>query len=342
MGLLDRLRWADTEGRLGRSGLVLAGLVVAVGVEDAFLWGGRCPVRYRRLMAESGYSRSTVARRLPAVLALLAEVGGIVYDREVGGPYRVRVVDGDVLAGRGVGWLPWAAADSSHRLYPKGWSHTDRATYAVWWGWSGWCGDVAAPVNTDGLAARAGLRPSTLQRRSHPAGLWNHHGDRLAVGRWEDPSLDTHRETVRYNDYRCSVPARSGLEGATLRWHGHTNQSEPDTAPPSVNEPPDDGQLWGGLIAYKPSYTTSACKESSGARPSGNAPRKQISAENRRSWDVAHPSGGGESGLRRDATTKPGLLRGPGQDPKPVGWDRIWPDGSVGISLSRPPSKSTE
>ena len=145
------LRWADTEGRLGRAGLVLAGLVVAVGVEDAFLWGGWCPVRYRRLMAESGYSRSTVARLLPMVLALLAEVGGIVYDREVGEPYRVRVVDENVLAGRGVGWLPWAAADSSHRLYPKG--------------WSGWCGDVAAPVNTDGLAARAGLRPSTLRRR---------------------------------------------------------------------------------------------------------------------------------------------------------------------------------
>ena len=51
----------------------------------------------------------------------------------------------DVLAGRGVGWLPWAAADSSHRLYPRGWSYTDRATYAVWWGWAGWCGDVAAP-----------------------------------------------------------------------------------------------------------------------------------------------------------------------------------------------------
>ena len=32
---------------------------------------------YRRLVAESGYSRSTVARRLPAVLALLAEVGGL-------------------------------------------------------------------------------------------------------------------------------------------------------------------------------------------------------------------------------------------------------------------------
>ena len=277
MGLLDRLRWADTEGRLGRSGLVVAGLVVAVGVEDAFLWGGRPPVRYRRLVAESGYSRSTVARRLPAVLGLLAEVGGIVYDREVGEPYRVRVVDVDVLAGRGVGWLPWAAADSSHRLYPKGWSHTDRATYAVWWGWSGWCGDVAAPVNTDGLAARAGLRPSTLRRRSHPAGLWNRRGDRLAVARWDDPYLDTHRARVRYNDYRCSVPGRSGLEGATVRWHGHTNQPEPDTAPPSVNDPSDGGQLWGGLIAYKPSYTTSARKESSGARPSGNAPRKQSS-----------------------------------------------------------------
>ena len=179
----------------------------------------------------------------------------------------------------GVGWLPWAAADSSHRLYPKGWSHTDRATYAVWWGWSGWCGDVAAPVNTDGLAARAGLRPSTLRRRPHPAGLWNHRGDRLAVARWDDPCLDTHRERVRYDDYRCSVPARSGLEGATVRWHGHTNQPEPDGGPASgpVNEPLDDGLLWGGLIAYKPSYTTSARKESSGARPSGSAPRKQNS-----------------------------------------------------------------
>ena len=260
---------------------MLAGLVVAVGVEDAFLWGGRCPVRYRRLVAESGYSRSTVARLLPAVLGLLAEVGGIVYDREVGEPYRVRVVDVDVLAGRGVGWLPWAAADSSHRLHPEGWSHTDRATYAVWWGWSGWCGDVAAPVNTDGLAARAGLRPSTLRRRPHPEGLWNHRGDRLAVARWDDPSLDTHREQVRYNDYRCSVPGRSGLEGATVRWHGHANESEPDTGPPSANDPPDDSRLWGGLIGYEPSYTTSACKKSSGARPSGDAPRKQISAKQR-------------------------------------------------------------
>ena len=138
---------------------------------------------------------------------------------------------------------------------------------------------MAAPVDTDGLAARAGLRPSTLQRRAHPEGLWNHRGDRLAVARWDDPSLDVHRERVRYNDYRCSVPARSGLEGATVRWHGHTNQPEPDTAPPPVNEPPDAGQLWGGLIAYKPSYTTSARKESSGARPAGDAPRKGTTAK---------------------------------------------------------------
>ena len=99
---------------------------------------------------------------------------------------------------------------------------------------------------------------------------------RLAVARWEDPCLDTHREQVRYDDYRCSVPTRSGLEGATVHWHGHTNQPEPDTAPPSVNEPPDAGLLRGGLIAYKPSYTTSARKKSSGARPSGDAPRAAL------------------------------------------------------------------
>ena len=57
------------------------------------------------------------------------------------------------------------------------------------------------------------------------------------------------------------------------------------------------------------------------------APRGNKFQQNRRLWDVAHLFGGGESGHRRDATTKPGLLRGPGWDPTPVGWDRIWPDG---------------
>ena len=48
---------------------------------------------------------------------------------------------------------------------------------------------------------------------------------------------------------RCQPgPVRSGLEGATVRWHGHTNQPEPDTAPPSVNDPSDSGQLWGGSL----------------------------------------------------------------------------------------------
>ena len=130
---------------------------------------------------------------------------------------------------------------------------------------------------------RAGLRPSTLRRRSHPRGLWNHRGDRLAVGRWDDPNLDTHREQVRYNDYRCSVPGRFGLEGATVRWHGHTDQPEPDTGSPSgaVNEPSDAVQLGGGLIAYKPTYTTSAREESSGARPTGDIPRKQNALKQR-------------------------------------------------------------
>ena len=184
----------------------------------------------------------------------------------------------------------------------------------MWWGWSGWCGDVAAPVNTDGLAARAGLRPSTLRRRPHPAGLWNYRGDRLAVGRWEDPCLDAHREQVRYNDYRCSVPARSGLEGATVRWHGHTDQPEPDTAPSSINEPPDAGRLWDGLIAYKLSYTTSARKKSSGARPSGDAPRRTITTK-QGWWDVAHPPpeaeevDSGETQLRNEGCFR--VLGGP-------------------------------
>ena len=151
----------------------------------------------------------------------------------------------------GVGWLPWAAADSSHRLYPKGWSHTDRATYAVWWGWSGWCGDVAAPVNTRGSGRPGRSSPFDPATPSASGGVC---GTTVAPA-WlwpggTDPYLDTHREQVRYNDYRCSVPARSGLEGATVRWHGHTNQPEADTNPASgsVNEPPDGGQLWGGLI----------------------------------------------------------------------------------------------
>ena len=73
---------------------------------------------------------------------------------------------------------------------------------------------------------------------------------------WPSPCTDTHPN-------RCVLSI----------CYGHP---EPDTAPPSVNDPPDDGQLWGGLIGYKPSYTTSARKKSSGARPSGDAPRKQI------------------------------------------------------------------
>ena len=69
-------------------------------------------------------------------------------------------------------------------------------------------------------------------------------------------------------------------------------------------------------------------------------PRGEESPQNRGWWDVAHPSGGDEGGLRRDATTKRGPLRGPGRDLIWPGWGRIWPDGGVGMSRSRPPSRS--
>ena len=56
------------------------------------------------------------------------------------------------------------------------------------------------------------------------------------------------------------------------------------------------------------------------------APRGNKFQQNKRLWDVAHPSGGGEGGLRRDATTKRGLFRGPGPGP-----DISW----VGSDLAR-------
>ena len=70
-------------------------------------------------------------------------------------------------------------------------------------------------------------------------------------------------------------------------------------------------------------------------------PRGEESPRNGGWWDVAHPSGGGGGGLRRDATTKRGLFQGPGRDLTWPGWGRIWPGGGVGMSRSRPPSKST-
>ena len=70
-------------------------------------------------------------------------------------------------------------------------------------------------------------------------------------------------------------------------------------------------------------------------------PRGNKHQQNRGLWDVAHPPDDDGGGLRRDATTKPGLLRGPGRDLRWAGWGRIWPGGGVGMSRSRPPSKST-
>ena len=291
VGLLDRLRWADTDDRLGSSGLALAGLVVGLAVEDCFLWGaGFVPVRYRRLVAESGFSRSTVARRLPVVLEMLATLGVVDYWRRVGEPYRVRLlVEVGVLEGWGVSWAPWAVADVSHRLHPRSWSHTDRAAASGWWGFAGWDGHVGGGVGVEGLAARVGLRPSTLSP-SRAGGLWASGGDRLEVRGWEDPLLVEHRRRVRYEDYRCSVPSRSGREGASVRWVGHSNIDEPEDAHAGAAGDVDSGgdweTQWGGLIEEALPVTTHAYERSSGARPAGSAGKSLTS----------HSSGPGTGG----------------------------------------------
>ena len=101
-----------------------AWVVRAVGIPRS---SGRCPVRYRRLMAESGYSRSTVACLLPAVLALLAEVGG--------SPERQNYETGyfGVLAGPDVAWV---GSDLARRW---GWHVASRPPSKLtgWYGWDG-------------------------------------------------------------------------------------------------------------------------------------------------------------------------------------------------------------
>lgn len=278
VGLLDRLRWADSDGRLGCSGLALAGLVVALVVEDACVWGsGFVPVRYRRLVSESGYSRSTVARRLPAVLALLAAVGVVEYGRRPGEAYRVRLVAGfDVLQRWGVAWVPWPLADASHRLHPRGWSQTDRTRAAAWWNFANWEGDINGVVDVEGLATRVGLRPSTLGRDPAAKGLWSDPKKRLEVGVWADAGLDVHRRAARYDDYRRAVPARSGREGASVRWHGHVPEpSSIHDGSAEHHSGADLKALWGGLIdgSPVPIDTTPMPLASSGARPRSRGER---------------------------------------------------------------------
>jgi len=116
-------------------------------------------------------------------------------------------------------------------------------------------------------------------------------GTRLSVDRWVDPVLDAHRRRVRYDDYRCSVSARSGREGASVRWLGHVDRPEPDAAaeagPPA--DPPGGDDLWGGLIDYDGSYTTPTRERSSGARPSGSAQKRENKAGGRKNVGEASP-----------------------------------------------------
>ena len=70
-------------------------------------------------------------------------------------------------------------------------------------------------------------------------------------------------------------------------------------------------------------------------------PRGDKYQQNRGLLDVARLPGGGGGGLRRDATTRRGLLRGLGRDLRWAGWGRIWHGGGVGMSRSRLLSRST-
>ena len=117
----------------------------------------------------------------------------------------------------------------------------------AWWSHADWDGRVNGVMHIRGLAARAGLRPSTV-RRADPSGLWAAGGRRLEIDGWADPILvDGHRQ-VRYDDYRCSTPGRSGREGASLRWHGPVTEPGPSDETPAG----DNTKKWGELIDSPP------------------------------------------------------------------------------------------
>ncbi len=77
------------------------------------------------------------------------------------------------------------------------------------------------------------------------------------------------------------MSARSGREGASVRWLGHVDRPEPDAAA-EAGAPADlpvGDDLWGGLIDYDGSYTTPTRETSSGARPTGSAQKRENKAE---------------------------------------------------------------
>ena len=137
----------------------------------------------------------------------------------------------------------------------------------------------------------------------------------------------------RVKRFRCSVLARSGLEGATVRWRGYASLSESDTGPVSgdVNGLPDDGLLRSGLIAYRLFYTTSGVCGIFWCAPFG------------RRFEETNPSGTGGCGTRPVGTAvseevailaKRGPFRGPERSLIWVGWDLAGRWG--GMLLGRP------
>ena len=328
VGLLDRLRWADTEGRLGRSGLVLAGLVVAVGVEDAFLWGGRCPVRYRRLIAESGYSRSTVARRLPAVLALLAEVGGIVYDREVGG-----AVSGDGwsmgMCWRVGGWGGCRGRRRTARIVCTRRAGRIRTGPPMRCGGAGRDGAVTwQPPSTPTVWPPGqvfALRPCAAGRIRRVCGTIVVTAWRWPAGRIPTSTLTGSRSATTIIAVRCRPgPVRSGPVLRVPRYVGTDTPTSRNPTPPRHLSTNHRMLVSYGVVSsatsppIQPPRVRNLLVRALRATPRGNKFQ-----QNRRLWDVAHPFGGGEEWTpeRRNYETRAASGSWAGPDASWVGSD---------------------
>ena len=115
------------------------------------------------------------------------------------------------------------------RLYPKGWSHTDRATYA------GWRSDVAALVDVGGLAAWAGLRPSTLRPRQHAP-----QPESGTAARWTTRNQNPTRcqfpdgTSTNADPGRSRVQTQTARSGDRYRATGHRPQTaRSSTGPPT-------------------------------------------------------------------------------------------------------------
>ena len=141
-----------------------------------------------------------------------------------------------------------------------------------------------------------------------------------------------------------AVRCRAGpvLRAPRVRWHGHTDSR--NRTPASRLSTRRQMLVGYGVVSsptsppIQPPRVRDLLVRALRATPRGNkTPR------NGGWWGRGPPPppDGDRGGLRRDATTKRGLLRGLGRDLTWAGWGRIWLGGGVGMSRSRPLSKLT-